>query len=68
MTVDSYLHRGQHWARQLMKNQRIRKWGQAALYGLTGFCLSAASLVNSAQPFALGLITAFSGWFGWRRR
>ena len=62
MTVDSYLHRGRHWAERLVKDPRLVRGGKVVLYGLTGFCLSAASLQNSAQPFALGLITAFTGW------
>lgn len=62
MTVDSYLHRGTHWAFNLMRDPRIRRAGRVAAFGLTGFCFSAASLLNSPQTFALGLISAFSGW------
>jgi hypothetical protein len=62
MTVDSYLHRGRNWAQQLGKNPRIRQGCRVVLCGLTGFCLSAAGLLNSPQTFALGLITALSGW------
>ena len=62
MTVDSYLHRGTHWALTLTKDPRVRRAGRVAAYGLAGFTLSAASLLNSPQTFCLGLISAFSGW------
>ena len=62
MTVDSYLHRGTNWLLTLTKDPRSRRAGRVALYGLTGFCFSAASLLNSPQTFCLGLISAFSGW------
>ena len=62
MTVDSYLHRGQNRIRQLAKDPRTGKAGRIAAYAAAGFCLSAASLVNSPQTFCLGLISAFTGW------
>lgn len=62
MTVDSYLHRGRNWAGRLFRDPRLRRAVRVAAYGLTGFCLSAASLLSSPQTFCLGLVTAFSGW------
>jgi hypothetical protein len=35
---------------------------QVAGYGLGGFCMSAASLVNSALPLSMGLSVALTGW------
>ena len=62
MTVDSYLHRGKNRIKGLAKDPRTAKAARIAAYGLSGFCLSAASLANSPQTFCLGLITAFTGW------
>ena len=62
MTVDSYLHRGKQWAHILKRDPRIHRVLRVGAYGLIGFCLSAASLLNSPQTFCLGLISAFSGW------
>ena len=64
MTVDSYLHRGKHWAQRLTKDGRFRKFARIGAYGIAGFCFSAASLMNWPQPFALGLMVAFPGWRG----
>ena len=64
MTVDSYLHRGKHWAQRLTQDPRLRRLGRITAWGAAGFCFSAASLANSPQPFTLGLIAAFSGWRG----
>ena len=62
MTVDSYLHRGQTWVRKVAKDPKLHRAGRVAAYGAAGFLLSAASLGSSPQTFALGLITAFTGW------
>ena len=62
MTVESYLHRGKHWACTLTKDPRVLRVGRVGLYALVGFCLSAAGLQHSPQPFVLGLVTALSGW------
>lgn len=45
-----------------MLDPRVRTAGAVAAYGGSGFLLSAASLGNSPQPLAMGLICAATGW------
>ena len=62
MTVDSYLHQGRTWFRQLSADGRVRRLGRVMAWGGTGFILSAASIAHSAQPLAMGCVSAVTGW------
>jgi len=62
MMVETYLRRGKRSLQRLMLDPRIRSAGAVAAYGGSGFLLSAASLGGFAQPLALGLICATTGW------
>lgn len=62
MTADLYLRQGRQKLRQWALDPRVRKGAKVAAYAGSGFLLSAASLGSAAQPFALGLISAVTGW------
>lgn len=63
MLLGTYLRRWQRLLRRLTLAPILRSFFQFLLYGLTGFCLSAASLGNQPQPFPIGLLCAgLSGW------
>ena len=57
-----YVRRWQRTLRRWMLSPRFHALAQTAAYILAGFLLSAASLGNTAQPLALGLLCAVSGW------
>ena len=61
-TIRSYVHQGRRLLYKLQTDPRVHTAVQIALHLLTGFFLSAASLSNLSQPFALGLVCASSGW------
>jgi len=62
VTLGLYVRRGQRLFRRWMLNPRLHALAQGALYILSGFLLTAASLGSYAQPLALGLLCALSGW------
>ena len=62
MTVDTYLHQGKRWASRLLSDPRARKTGRVLMFFGGGFFLSAASLGNFPQPFAMALISTLTGW------
>ena len=62
VSVEAYLRRGKSLLRRWAVNPRLYGLGKGALCALTGFCLSAAALANMAQPLALSLVCACSGW------
>ena len=62
MMVETYLRRGQRSLQRLLLDPRVRTGGTIAAYFGGGFLFSAASLGNFAQPLALGLISAVTGW------
>ena len=62
MTVDSYLHRGKRWVLRAMGDRRLRTLGKIGGYGAMGLLASAAGLCHSPQTFALGLVSACTGW------
>lgn len=62
MMMETYLRRGQRGLQRVMLNPRVRSTGAVLAYGGGGFLFSAASLGNFAQPLAMGLITAATGW------
>ena len=61
-SVETYLRRGKRTLRRWSEDRRVRLGLQAALYGGSGFCLSAGALMNHAMPLALGLTAALTGW------
>lgn len=62
MMVEAYLRRGRRRMEQLLLEPGIRGLLLALLYGGGGFLLTAASLGNSPQPIAMGMICGFTGW------
>ncbi len=62
ISLDAYVRRGKHTLRRLAVDPKTHLAGRIAAYFIAGFCLSAASLGNYAQPFAVGLICACTGW------
>ena len=61
-TIESYVRQGSGRLRKLAVNPRLRLTGKGALYFSGGLVLSAASLMNSPQPLALGLLMVLPGW------
>ena len=62
MMVEAYLRRGRRRMEQLLLEPGIRGLLLALFYGGSGFLLTAASLGNSPQPIAMGMICGFTGW------
>lgn len=62
LTLQSYVHQTRHTLRKWLLNPQWQRVLHAAARIFAGFCLSAASLGHSPQPFAMGLILACSGW------
>lgn len=62
MMVETYLRRGKRSLQRLALDPRTRNVGAVIACGGSGFLLSAASLGNTPQPLAAGLLTAVSGW------
>ena len=62
ISLQSYVRRGQHIFRRWMLNPRFHSIGQALLYVLAGFGLSAASIGNQCLPLAMALVCAGNGW------
>ncbi len=60
--IRSYVHRGRHLLYRLQTDTRVHTALRIAAHLLSGFFLSAASLGNHAQSFALGLVCAATGW------
>ena len=61
-TIETYVRQGGGRLRKLAVNPKLRLTGKGALYFSGGLIFSAASLANSPQPLALGLVLALSGW------
>ncbi len=61
-TIQSYMRRGRHTLRKWALDPQIHMLGRAAAHFLAGFGLSAASLGNACQPFAMGMVCACTGW------
>ena len=62
MMVETYLRRGQRSLQQMLLRPGVRGMGAVLAYGGSGFLLSAGGLAGSAQPLAMGLICAQTGW------
>ena len=61
-TMENYLLRAQRWLRRWALDPRVQSGARVAAYGGSGFFLSAAGLNAGAQPLAMGLILAVTGW------
>jgi len=62
ITLQSYVRQGRHTLRKWAADPRVQLGARLLAYVLAGFGLSAASLNHLAQPLALGLVCALSGW------
>lgn len=62
MMVETYLRRGRRSLERLALDPKVRSAGAVIAYGGSGFLMSAASLGNSPQPLAMGMICATTGW------
>lgn len=62
VSLGIYVRRWQRVLRRWLLDPKIHAAAQAAGWFLAGLCASAASLGNYAQPIALGLLCALSGW------
>ena len=62
MMVETYLRRGQRSLQRFALHPGVRSTAGVIAYGSSGFLLSAGGLVGSAQPLAMGLICAQTGW------
>ena len=61
--LGSYVRRWRRIARRILNDPDLQGPLRAGAYFLSGFCLSAASLGSSLQPFCLGLLCAgLPGW------
>lgn len=60
--IQSYVQQGRHILRRFAVDPRLHRALRIGAFLLSGFLLSAASLGHHAQPLALGLVTACSGW------
>ena len=61
-SVETCLRRGKRILRRWSEDKRFRLGFRLALLGGSGFCLSAAALLNRCLPLALGLTAALTGW------
>ena len=62
-TLAGYVRRWQRTGRRIMADPELQAPLRSVGYFLAGFCLSAASLGSSLQPFCLGLLCAgLPGW------
>jgi len=62
ISIQSYVQRGRHTLRKWAVDPTAHILFRMAIHILAGFCLSAASLANGAQPLPLGLLCACRGW------
>ena len=62
ISLQSYVRQGRHTLRRWAVDPRVHLWVRMGAYFSAGFGLSAASLSNLAQPLALGMLCACTGW------
>ena len=62
ISIQSYVRQGRHSLQRWLVDPRVHTALRLCFYVAGGFCLSAASLGNFAQPLALGFLCALSGW------
>lgn len=61
-SLQAYVRKGHHTLRKWALDPKLHTAVRSGAYVLSGFGLSAASLGNSPQPFAMALVCACSGW------
>lgn len=61
-TIETYAREFQTAMKRIAATQRARSLAKAAAYFFGGFALSAASLSQRCQPFAMGFLCALTGW------
>ena len=59
--VSSYMRQGRQFLRRWAADPRVHTLLRGVAYFTSGFCLSAASLGNWAQPIAMGFVCACTG-------
>lgn len=62
MTAEMVLLRWQQRVKEWACDERVRMGARVVSFFGAGFLLSAASLSNAPQPFAMALISCFTGW------
>ena len=61
VTIETYARRWRSELKKLVADQRVRMLAKTAVHFGCGFVLSAASLAQRCQPFAMGLLCALTG-------
>ena len=61
-TIETYAREFHTAVKRIAATQRVRKIAKAAAYFSCGFVLSASSLSQRCQPFAMGFLCALTGW------
>ena len=61
LTIETYARRWRMAAKKLVADQRVRVLAKTVMHFGCGFVLSAASLAQRCQPFAVGLLCAVTG-------
>lgn len=62
VTIETYARRWRSVMKKLVVDRRVRVLAKTAAHFCCGFVLSAASLAQRCQPFAMGLLCAVTGW------
>ena len=62
VSMEVYLRRGQRSLQRMLLEPWIQSGIRVFSWWVSGFFLSAASLLGSPQPLAAGLACALSGW------
>ena len=62
MTAQTIAIRGKQTIERWVVDKHVQSVGKVALFALSGFAGSAASLLNAPMPLAMGLISALTGW------
>ena len=60
--METYLRRGRRTLRRWRSDPKARQIAQGILCAVSGFVLSATSLMGHAQPMAMGLTAVLTGW------
>ena len=61
-SMETYLRRGRRTVRRWWSDPKLRQVTKGILCTVSGFFLSAASLMHHSQPLAMGLTAALTGW------
>ena len=62
MTAQTIAIRGKQTIERWVVDKHVQSVGKVALFAISGFVGSAASLLNAPMPLAMGLISALTGW------